>query len=72
MQYKYFFCDKNGYPVEGIIGHPIKSFIRKLLLTRKIVKGYIKVGMDLGSKDGDCTVYVLHKTNGERLLVNVT
>jgi len=35
---KYICVDKSGYPVEGKIGKPIKTFIRKLLLTRKIKK----------------------------------
>ena len=27
---------KDGYPVEGFIGKPIKTFIRRLFLTRKL------------------------------------
>ena len=29
---------KDTYPVEGFIGKPIKTFVRRLLLTKKIVK----------------------------------
>lgn len=35
---KYICVSKDGFPVEGIIGRPIKTFIRKLLLTRRIRK----------------------------------
>ena len=34
---KLVFVDKNNFPVEGIIGKPIKTFIRILFLTRKII-----------------------------------
>jgi len=35
---KLIFIGKSGYPIESIIGRPIINFIRKLILTRKIVK----------------------------------
>lgn len=33
---KLIFIGKDGYPVEGFIGKPFKTFIRRLFLTRKI------------------------------------
>ena len=35
---KYICVEKNGFPVEGIMNKPIKTIIRRLLLTRKIRK----------------------------------
>ena len=35
---KLIFIDKTGFPIESFIGKPFKNFIRKLVLTRKIVK----------------------------------
>ena len=38
MEDKLVFVDKNGYPVEGIIGKPITTFLRRLIHTRKICR----------------------------------
>ena len=38
MKDKLLFLDRTGFPVEGIVGRPVVSFIRKLLWARKIVK----------------------------------
>jgi len=35
---KYLCIGEDGFPVEGIIGRPIKTFIRRLLLTRRFEK----------------------------------
>ena len=37
MKEKLLFLGKDGFPVEGIIGKPIKTFIRRLILTRKLM-----------------------------------
>ncbi|MBU2061921.1 MAG: hypothetical protein KKH44_08775 [Bacteroidetes bacterium] len=68
-QYKYICLDKNGFPVEGIIGKPILNFFRKLFLTRKIVKGILHIGVDIGSKDDDCTCYSIINPNGKIIIV---
>jgi len=34
---KLLFIGKDGWPIEGIIDHPIKTFIRRLILTRKLM-----------------------------------
>ena len=70
MKKNKFIClDKQGFPVEGFIGKPIVSFIRKLLLTRRIVKGELVIGYDMGSRDGDYTCYSIIRPNGGRLVV---
>lgn len=33
---KILFIAKDGFPVEGIIGHPFINFLRKILYTRRI------------------------------------
>ena len=40
------FVAKDGWPVEGFIGKPVKTFIRRLFLTRKIkrYKNWLKDG----------------------------
>ena len=38
LRNKFVFIGKDGWPVEGIIGKPIKTFIRRLFLTKKIMK----------------------------------
>jgi len=35
---KLVFIAKDGYPVEGFVGKPIKTWIRRILLTRKIMR----------------------------------
>jgi len=40
---------KDGYPVEGFIGKPIQTFIRRLILTRKFER-YTKTEKRLGIK----------------------
>ena len=35
---KLIFIGKDGWPIEGFIGKPIKTFIRRLFLTRKITR----------------------------------
>ena len=32
---KILYIGKDGFPVEGIVGKPIKTFIRRLFLTRR-------------------------------------
>ena len=43
---KLVYVGKDGFPVEGFIGKPIKTFVRRLLLTKKIMryKTWLKKG----------------------------
>ena len=40
MDSKWTFLGKDGWPVETIKGRPILNFIRRLIHTRKIVRGW--------------------------------
>ncbi len=71
-KFKYICLDKNGFPVEGIIGKPFITFLRKLFLTRKIIKGQFYIAQDIGSKDGDYTCYSIIRPNGEIMIINFT
>lgn len=35
-RYRWVFVGSDGWPVEGIIGRPLKTFLRRLFLTRKM------------------------------------
>ena len=43
---KLVYVGKDGFPVEGFIGKPIKTFVRRLLLTKKVMryKTWLKKG----------------------------
>ena len=38
LQDRLVFVGRDGFPVEGFIGKPIKTFIRRLFLTKKVMK----------------------------------